>query len=68
MSFIIVVPCKKLSGKPTFVKFNSGDHTLLKGVNEFMAIISLLLGHFGWNLVSEIYISWCWGSVSFMII
>lgn len=47
MSFIIVVPCKKLSGKPTFVKFNSGDHTLLKGVNEFMAIISLLLGHFG---------------------
>lgn len=47
MSFGVGVPYKKLSGKHDFVKFSSGDHSLLKGVNEFVAIISVFLGHFG---------------------
>jgi len=47
MSFSIGVPYKKLSGKHTFVKFSSGDRTLFKGVNEFIAIISLFLGNIG---------------------
>jgi hypothetical protein len=50
MSFSIGVPYKKLSGKHTFVKFSSGDHTLLKGVNEFIAIYFYLFCY--------LFISW----------
>jgi len=47
MSFSIGVPYKQLLGKHTFVIFSSRDCTLFKGVNEFIAIISLFLGNFG---------------------
>jgi len=55
MNLVIEVLHKELFSKRVYrEKWHSVNHTLFKGVNEFLPILSIFLDWFGWCWVKEI--------------